>query len=170
MSRKNPKTPEYKPSRPRAAFPIAESIGQAAAWIGASEAVLKAAKRNGSKAFLTHGRVDIGELLPFLFKMLTTGNDLPSGFSSWKEVLEAERAKREAIKRQQDEKSVMLTADAERQAAEAMGMVFAELERRDRELPPGLAGLDAVSVYKRMNADTESIRRNLKAKFAEIGK
>lgn len=65
---------------------------------------------------------------------------------------------------------MMLTADAERQACEAMSLTFAELERRDRELPPSLAGLDAVSIFKRMRADTEQIRKTLKEKFEEVGK
>lgn len=128
------------------------------------------AKRQGCRAFISGSRVDSSLLIPFLFKMLQKGSDLPDGFASWREVLESEKAKREAIKRQTDEKSVMPTADAEREAAEAMALTFAELERRDRELPPALAGLSAVEIYKRMNADTESIRRNLREKFQSIGK
>ena len=38
---------------------------------------------------------------------------------------------------------MMPTADAQRQAAQAMTLTFAELERRDRELPPAMAGLSA---------------------------
>lgn len=65
---------------------------------------------------------------------------------------------------------LMPTADAIRQAAEAGAMVMSELERRDRELPPSLAGLDAVSICKRMHTDTEAIRKTLKERFAAIGK
>ena len=64
---------------------------------------------------------------------------------------------------------MMLTADAHREACEAMSLTFAELERRDRELPPALAGLDAVSIFKRMKSDTEQIRKTLKAKFEDVG-
>jgi hypothetical protein len=102
--------------------------------------------------------------------LASPGNDMPDGFSSWREVLESEKAKREAIKRQQDEGSMMVTADAERQAAEAGAHFFNELERRDRELPPALAGLSAIEINKRMSSDTESIRRTLKQKFEAIGK
>ena len=71
---------------------------------------------------------------------------------------------------QVDERSMMPTADAERQAAEAMALTFAELDRRDRELPPALAGLPAVEIHKRMINDTGSIRKTLEAKFKEVGK
>lgn len=145
-------------------------MGQAAAAIGCPESLLKAAKRKGCKAFLTHGRIDLGLLSPFLWQMVSKATDLPEGFSSWREVLESEKAKREAIKRQQDEGAMMPTADAVRQAGEAMGLTFAELERRDRELPPALAGLSAVEIHKRMTGDTESIRKTLREKFQEIGK
>lgn len=102
--------------------------------------------------------------------MVAKGSDLPEGFSSWKEVLDSEKAKREAIRRQVDEGAMMPTADAKREAGEAMGLTFAELDRRDRELPPALAGLSAVEIFKRMKSDTESIRKNLTEKFKEIGK
>ncbi len=131
--------------------------------------MLKAAKRKGCRAFLTHGRIDLGLLVPFLFSMVAKSNELPDGFSSWKEVLESEKAKREAIKRQQDEGITMLTADAMAQAGSAMSVVFAELERRDRELPPALAGLPAVEIYKRMKSDTEHVRKTCEEKFNEIG-
>lgn len=154
----------------RQRFPIFESIASAAASIGVTESMVKAAKRKGCSAFITGSRVDSNVLIPFLFDMIQKGSDLPEGFSSWKEVLESEKAKREAIKRQQDEGSTMLTAEAIAQAAAAMSLVFAELERRARELPPALAGLPAVEIFKRMEADTEAIRKTLKAKFQEVGK
>ena len=65
---------------------------------------------------------------------------------------------------------MMLTADAERQAAECMALTFAEWERWCRELPPAMAGLDAVAIFKRMTASMESGRKALKKKFEEVGK
>ena len=138
--------------------------------LNVSEAAIKAARRQGCKAFLTHGRIDLGHLVPFLFAMLQKGSDLPEGFNSWKEVLDSEKAKREAIKRQIDERSTMPTADAKRQAAQAMGLTFSELERLANELPPAMAGLPAVDIYKRMSGEIERMRSALKAKFEEVGK
>lgn len=168
MSQKNLNTQET--NKRRISFPVVESMSQAASMCGCPESMLKAAKRKGCKAFISGSRVDLGILIPYLFSMMAKGNELPDGFASWKEVLESEKAKREQIKRQQDEGAMMLTSDAETQAASAMALTFAELERRDRELPPALAGLPAVEIYKRMTADTETIRRNLKQKFQEVGK
>ena len=79
-------------------------------------------------------------------------------------ILKANRARMERDNRVAAGE-MMLTADARRQASEAMAATFGELERRDRELPPALAGLSAVEIFKRMNADTESIRKTLKSKF-----
>lgn len=155
--------------RQRLEWPVLEGIALTAATIGAPEPLIKAIKKNGSKAFLTGNRIDTGILLPELFAALSKASELPEGVATPQDWLATEKAKREAIKRQQDENSVMPTADAKRQSAEAMALVFAELERRDRELPPALAGLSAVEIYKRMNGDTESIRRNLQNKFEEIG-
>lgn len=147
-----------------------DTMQQASAYTGTPISLLKSAKRSGCRAFKLGNRVDYLEFLKWYWAQDKTDAGLPDGFASWREVLESEKAKRESIKRQQDEKSVMPTADAEREAAEAMALVFSELERRDRELPPALAGLPAVEIYKRMNADTESIRNTLKGKFEEIGK
>lgn len=151
-------------------FPIFESIGSASAMVGCPESLIKTAKRQGCKAFLSGGRIDSGVLIPFLFGMVAKGSDLPEGFSSWKEVLESEKAKREAIKRQQDEKSVMPTSDAVAQASAAGSHFMSELERFCRELPPALAGLSAVEIAKRMTALAESVRKTMKQKLGEIGK
>ena len=156
--------------RVRASFPVIESIGAAAAIIGAPKSLLKSAKLAGCKAFLTGNRVDLSILIPFLFGMLVKGSDLPEGIATPQDWLATEKAKREAIKRQQDEKLVMLTSDGQRQAADAMAMTFSELDRRDRELPPALAGRSAVEISERMESDTKTIKKNLALKFQEIGK
>lgn len=166
MSKSNPK-------RQRADMPVFHTMGMAVAALGVPESLVKLAKRKGCKAFLVSGRVDSGILLPFIFKMLADGNGvgkLPEGFSSWREVLESEKAQREAIKRKQDEGLTMLVADAEVQAGEAGGFCLSSLERLARELPPALAGLSAVEIFKRLNSEVESIRKQLEKKFQEIGK
>ena len=152
----------------RRGFPVFESIGQAAAVLGAPLAMIKAAKRKGCKAFISGSRVDAGLLIPFLFGMMATGNELPEGMASAAEWLTTEKAKREAIKRRDDEKSAMPVAEACRQAAEACAFFFAELKRGERELPPALAGLPAVEIFKRLHNFTETLRKAGKQKF-EVG-
>jgi len=153
----------------RRRFPVFESIGQAAAVLGAPVALLKAAKRKGCKGFISGSRVDAGVLVPFLFGMLTQGNELPEGMSSAAEWLTTEKAKRETIKRQADEKSAMPTAEASRQATEACVFFFAELERWERELPPALAGGTAIDIFKRLHQATEALRKAGQGKFEAIG-
>jgi len=63
---------------------------------------------------------------------------------------------------------LMETADAKRQAAEAMALTFSELERFANEWPPALAGQDADSIYERIHSAIESLRVTLKKKFESI--
>lgn len=169
MNQKRPKTQDRPAIAQKRLFPVFESIGQASATIGCSQALIKAAKRKGCHAFLPGSRVDSEILLPFLFQMLAEGSQIPDGFSSWKEVLESEKARREAIKRQIDERATMPTAEAERQAAEACSYLFSELERMERELPPSLAGGTAVDIFKRLHQFTEGLRKSAQDKFNAIG-
>ena len=154
----------------RRGFPVFESLGQAAAVLGAPLALLKAAKRKGCKAFISGSRVDAELLIPFLFGMLTEESELPAGIASAADWLMTEKAKREAIKRKADEKKMMPTADAVRQAAQACDYFFAELERGERELPPALAGGTATDIFKRLHSFTEGLRKAGKEKFEAIGK
>lgn len=160
----------FRESHTRQKFPVFESMAQAAGALKCPESLLKAAKRAGCKAFLTGGRIDCDELIPFIINMILKGDNLPDGFSSWKEFRERNLALIAEATMKKITKQMLEVSDAQRQAGEAMVLVFAELERRDRELPPALAGLPAVEIFKRMNADTEAIRRNLKTKFEEVGK
>lgn len=84
-------------------------------------------------------------------------------------ILEEQRI---ALQRENAQKAgeLMPTADAIREAGEAMAAVFSEFERFAREAPPSLAGLDAVSIFKRIEAWVESIRKTLTEKFNEVGK
>jgi hypothetical protein len=149
----------------RRGFPVFESLGQASAVLGAPEALIKAAKRQGCAAFISGSRVDAGVLVPFLFGMLSQESELPAGMASAQEWLTTERAKREAIKRKADEKKLMPILDAQQQASEACAFFFAELERAERELPPSLAGGTAVDIFKRLHNFTETLRKAGKTKF-----
>ena len=66
------------------------------------------------------------------------------------------------------EKELMPCASAVKQAAEAMGYTFSELERLAREIPPALAGGTAVEIGKRIAVEVERIRSTLKEKFQTI--
>lgn len=177
MTKQKLKTPTNRaqllqdaPKSSRCPFPLFDSTNHAAGVLGCSVELIKAAKRKGCKAFTANNRVDGAVLIPFLFKMLAQGSDLPGGFASWKEVLDSEKAKRESIKRQVDEKSVMPTADAQRQAAEFCAFVDSELQRAENELPPVMAGLPAVECGKILHGFTEKLRVLAKAKGREMGK
>jgi hypothetical protein len=66
-------------------------------------------------------------------------------------------------------RALMPVADAKRQASFACCYFFEELAREERELPPRLAGLSAVEVFKHLHAFNENLRREAKLKFEAIG-
>lgn len=153
------------------ALPVFESMPQVSAITGMPISLMRAAKKAGCPAFITGNRIRLELLLKWYFAQDgSSQSELPEGLGTWREALNKVQTEREQLKLSNERGETMATADAERQSAEAMALTFAELERRDRELPPALAGLDAVAIFKRMKADTESIRKNLKKKFEEVGK
>lgn len=83
-------------------------------------------------------------------------------------ILKEQRASL-ARKNESEAGELMPCASAVKQAAEAGGYMFAELERMAREIPPALAGLDAVSIGKRISAEVEKIRKTLQEKVQAIG-
>jgi hypothetical protein len=169
---KNPKKQDAasRPSR-RITWPVIESAKATAAILGAPLALVKAVKQTpeGARAFLPGNRVDTGILIPVLFAALTKKSDMPDGCETPQDWLATEKAKREQIKRQREEGETMATADARRQAADAWGWLFSELERMERESPPAWSGLSSVELGKRIKAQVEKLRAGAKAKFEEVG-
>jgi hypothetical protein len=171
MSRKKSKNPEIK-KRVRRTDPLAKIEGMerfCAQW-HYKLPIVKMAKKRGLPGFDTHGNVDPVKLIPALNDLIATGSQLPDGIATPHDWLATEKAKREAIKRQIDEKSVMPTADAEREAAAACAFIDGELQRGENELPPVLAGLPAVECAKILHKFTERLRANAKKKFEEVAK
>ena len=138
---------------------------------GCSLAMLRVAKAKGSPGFHSGNRVGPPEdVIKFLFKMLSSANDLPAGFATWKEFGEMQVALTNEVKRKEAQRLVMDTSEVKRQIGEGVGLIFNELDRRDRENPPALAGRSAQEISERMQADTKSIKKNLEAKFQGIAK
>ena len=155
--------------RQRLVWPVFESIKQASGVLHYTEAELKICKASGSKAFISGGRVDSGILIPDLNDLLHKASEVPKGFTTWKEFGESRRAQITDVELKEKKKQVMQTSEVKRQVGEGVGMMFNEIDRRDRELPPALAGRNAVEISERMLADTKSIKKTLAEKFKEIG-
>jgi len=84
-------------------------------------------------------------------------------------ILKASRARVER-ENQIAAKELMPCADACRQAAEAMALVFSDIIRDANELPPQLVGHnDPVAVYKILNGRIEKHRADWSEKFKSIG-
>jgi DNA-binding XRE family transcriptional regulator len=81
------------------------------------------------------------------------------------------KASREKLERENQvaKGELMPCADAVRQATEACHFLAGELDRLKSEIPPTLAGLDAISICKILDREIEKIRTNAKEKFQSIG-
>lgn len=156
--------------RQRLTWPTLESMEHAAGVLHFTLEEIKLCKKSGSKAFLSGSRIDSIQLIQDLHDLLHAPKKLPEGFDSWKEFGESRRALIADEELKQTQKITMQVAEAEMQASQAMAFLFGELERIARETPPAIAGLDAVSVHKRLNSDIGLLRKNLERKFQEIGK
>lgn len=134
--------------------------------------MLKLAKREGCEAFLTGGRIDSAILIPYLFANLTkdSGDEQPpDGLATWRDALNRAQTKREEIRLAKDKGQVVDVEEAQRLAAEAASLFFAELDRMCRELPPILKGLDEIGVFQKLEQRREEIREGLTRAFDAVG-
>ncbi len=85
------------------------------------------------------------------------------------EKLQAERDLKQ-IERDEARRLLMPIASARAQAGEASGHFMSELERWTREMPPTLAGLGCIEIFKIMTVRQEQIRKSLTEKLNAIAK
>lgn len=146
-----------------------ESIAACAAALNINPSLLKIAKRNGCNAFLTGGRINTYTVVRFLFEMLSTSKaELPEGFSSWMDVLNSERAKREKIKREKEDQTVLDYPTAEAAAADAESFYFGELDRAEMEIAATF-NFDAPS-FETLKKIFANLRQNSREKFQAVAK
>lgn len=135
-----------------------------AAVLGVSRQLIAAHRRKPDAPALS----DVAGWEVFLARYGRTGSapeDLRRAIAEERlNILKATRAK---IERENDEAARRLIPidDARRQNAEAWAFVFSELERWENEVPPLLAGLSAVEIFKHMFNRKEAFRRAAKERF-----
>jgi hypothetical protein len=110
------------------------------------------------------------------FPMLATITALFAFYQRDGEEIQKEKLKKLTAERQMTELKLATqqgrmaeTAEVKREIVSGVGMMFDELDRRAREQPAALAGLDAISIFERMEADNKAIKTALQAKFETIG-
>jgi hypothetical protein len=138
---------------------------------GYSLAFIKAVQATpaGAEAFKDN-EIDLLKFVKAANELLNTATDLPAGFATWKEFREMNEARIAEVKRKEAQRLVIEMSEVKRQVAEGVGMLFSELDRRDRECPPAFAGRDSISISERMEADTKAIKKALAQKFQAIAK
>ena len=100
--------------------------------------------------------------------MVKTAEKVPLGFATWKDYDAAGKAKTTWVELKKIEGKLGEHSEFQRQAGAAVGYVFQELERMEREEPPALAGRPAVEIAERLTARTKTIKKNLAAKFETL--
>ena len=164
---KKPTRKKPEKGRPRSeakALPIYESQGECAGQTGIPISIIRQARREGCQAFRSGNRVELGELLKWLF-----AEDRAASATNWGLKLDEYRAKREEIKLKK-EQSTALDADEVRDAVAAgVAMLFAEQERLFlTELPPALKGMDEVTIRARCETAIASMKIAVLAKLEPL--
>lgn len=87
-------------------WPTFDSIKQASAATGISPSIWSLAKAEGCPAF-RHGRIHVGEFLPWFFSQKKTRVKLPAGFSSWRDHLNYISSERQTLALKKDRGTVL---------------------------------------------------------------
>jgi hypothetical protein len=152
-------------------MPTVASMASAVALTGMPLDVMRRMKSAGCDAFSSSGRVNIGKLIRAFFAEFTEGaaDEMPDGVATWREALNRAQTKREELRLQKERGNLMDIESAKLQAAQAMEITFAEMDRLCREMPPALKGLDEVSIFQKLESRREEMRNALKESFAKVG-
>lgn len=145
-------------------LPVYPSMSACAGATGIPLGIIKTAKRAGCEAFTDASRVKLEALLRWIF---SDENDAAA--VNWSAKLDEYRAKREALKLKREEGN-SLDADEVRDAvASGVATLFAENERLFvNELPPALAGLDAVTIRQRSELASLEVKTAVREKLGAL--
>lgn len=132
--------------------------------LGIPRKVLSMAKKQGCAAFDGSGRVRLLPLIRWIFS-----EEREEGSVDWGYKFEEYRAKREALKLRKEEGESLDADEVRDVVARGVATLFTELERMFvNELPPALAGLDAVNIRIRAERATAEIKTAVREKVKTI--
>ena len=163
MTMKKNKTHTTKRKKQESVNLSFDSMANLSSATGIPLADIKRAKKLGCTAF-RNTRIDLYPLLHWLFK------DDDEDVSNWSEELCRVKTLRERIRLAEDEGRVMDFSKVVEGAGLMMSILFGRLDRMANQLPPSLKGLDELAIKRRIEDETEELRRDIKAKFAETTK
>ena len=146
-----------------------DSMGACASALNISLGTVKKAKRSGCPAF-RHGRVSESALIRWLSEhRQELGANSPLDLDSAKLADMLERIRQ---RKMSNDKAAGLLVDklaVQRDAAQAMSLVFEELDRIFKhELPPSVKGLGEVEIQAICAREIERLRATLKERFEHI--
>lgn len=144
---------------------IYPSMGAISTATGIPLSEIKQAKKDGCPGFVST-RVELLPLIRWIFR--PTEDDEQIG--SWSEELCRVKTLRERIRLAEDEGRVMDFANVVTGLQSVMSILFGRLDRMANQLPPALKGLDELAIMRKIEAETEELRKDIKAKFSETTK
>ncbi len=161
------KTKKPKPESAETPLRKYPTMAALAGGTGIPLAEIKRAKKQGCQAFSDPPRVELLPLIRWIFRPTTDDGD---DVSNWSEELCRVKTLRERIRLAEDEGRVMDFSKVVEGAGLMMSILFGRLDRMANQLPPSLKGLDELAIKRRIEAETEALRTDIKAKFAETAK
>ncbi len=161
------KTKKPKPESAETPLRKYPTMAALAGGTGIPLADIKLAKKRGCPAFNDPPRV---ELLPLIRWLFRSSDEDGEEVENWSEELCRVKTLRERIRLAEDEGRVMDFSKVVEGAGLMMSILFGRLDRMANQLPPSLKGLDELAIKRRIEAETEALRTDIKAKFAETAK
>jgi len=144
------KTPNY----------MFDSQRQCAAALKIPLAVLKSAKASGCPAFRPGGRVDVPELMAWLFT-----KEAAQG-ANWVRMFEEFRARREKIRHDKDVGEIVAKVFVRQENQTAMAMMFTVLDRVFcSQMPADLVGRQPAEIRARCVEAIEELKTELRQAF-----
>lgn len=145
-----------------------DSLAGIVSVFGLNRGEVSAAKKEGCPAF-RNGRIYTIPLIRWLNKE-SSSDPTEEHVGKWSEELCRVKTLRERIRLAEDEGRVMDFANVVTGLQSVMSILFGRLDRMANQLPPSLKGLDELAIMRVIQAETEELRRDIKAKFSETTK
>lgn len=138
-------------------WPTFDSIKQAAAATGIAPSIWSLAKAEGCPAF-RHGRIHVGEFLPWFFNQKKTKAKLPAGFSSWRDHLNFVSSERQTLALEKDRGNVLDRADTGDGIARGISTLFDAIHQTFlNQFPAQIVGMTEIQISAKCKSLIEQL-------------
>lgn len=138
-------------------WPTFDSIKQASAATGIAPSIWSLAKSEDCPAF-RHGRIHVGEFLPWFFNQKKIKVKLPAGFSSWRDHLNFVSSERMKLALAKDRGNMLDRADTGEAITRGISVLFDSLHQVFlNQMPAQIVGLVEVQISAKFKAALDQL-------------